>query len=130
MTTENNPHTSTLNLNSIMLGTSQAKVLGEFYEKVFGRPADMEEEGGWYMWQVGNTSLSIGKHSEVLGQAKEPARIILNFETKLVKEEFDRLKGIGATIVKEPYEMDGAWIATLADADGNFIQLMTPWEME
>jgi predicted enzyme related to lactoylglutathione lyase len=128
MTNETNPQTATLNLNSIMIGTSQPQVLGEFYEKVLGRPADMSEEAGWYMWQVGNCSLSIGEHSEVIGQSKEPARIILNFETKLVKEEFDRLKGIGATIVKEPYEMDGAWIATLADADGNFIQLMTPWE--
>jgi len=130
MTNENNPQPATLNLNSIMIGTSQPKVLGEFYEKVLGKPADMSEDGGWYMWRVGSCSLSIGEHSEVTGQSKEPARIILNFETKLVQEEFDRLKGIGATIVKEPYEMDGAWIATLADGDGNFIQLMTPWETE
>lgn len=116
-----------LNLNSIMIGTSQPKTLGEFYEKVFGRAADMVEEG-WYMWQAGSCSISIGEHSEVKGQAKEPARIILNLETKQVKEEFDRLKAINVTVVKEPYEMGGGWIATLADPDGNFIQLMTPWE--
>lgn len=117
-----------LNLNSIMIGTSQPKVLGEFYEKVFARPADMVEDGGWYMWQAGACSLSIGEHSEVHGQAKEPARMILNLETKQVKEEFDRLKALNITVVKEPYEMGGGWIATLADPDGNFIQLMTPWE--
>jgi predicted enzyme related to lactoylglutathione lyase len=121
--------TATLNLNSIMIGTSQPAVLGQFYEKVFGRPADMMEDG-WYMWQAGNCSLSIGEHSEVKGQAKEPSRIILNLETKQVKEEFERLKNLNATIVKEPYEMGGGWIATLADPDGNFVQLMTPWEME
>ena len=121
--------TSTLNLNSIMIGTSQPKVLAEFYEKVFGRPADMVE-GDWYMWQAGNCSLSVGEHSEVKGQAKEPSRIMLNLETKAVKEEFERLKNLSATIIKEPYEMGGGWIATLADPDGNFIQLMTPWEME
>jgi len=126
----NQDNSQKLNLNSIMLGTSQPQVLGEFYEKVLGRPADMSEEGGWYMWQVGNCSLSIGEHSEVNGQSKEPARIILNFETKLVKEEFDRLKNAGITVIKEPYEMGGGWIATLADSDGNFIQLMTPWETE
>lgn len=118
---------STLNLNSIMIGTAQPQVLAEFYAKVFGRPADMIE-GQWYMWQAGNCSLSVGEHSEVLGQAKEPARIILNLETKEVKEEFERLKAMSATVIKEPYEMGGGWIATLADPDGNYVQLMTPWE--
>lgn len=53
---------------------------------------------------------------------------MFNFETKEVKEEFARLKKAGAVVVKEPYDMGGAWIATLADPDGNFFQLMTPWE--
>lgn len=120
---------STLNLNSIMVGTAQPQVLAAFYEKVFGRPADMVE-GEWYMWQAGNCALSVGEHSEVHGQAKEPSRIILNIETKAVKEEFERLKQMNVTIIKEPYEMGGGWIATLADPDGNFVQLMTPWETE
>jgi predicted enzyme related to lactoylglutathione lyase len=118
-----------LNLNSIMIGTSQPKVLADFYQNVFDRPADMVEEG-WYMWQAGNCAISIGEHSEVKGQAKEPARIMLNLETKAVKEEFERLKNLKAAIIKEPYEMGGGWIATLADPDGNFVQLMTPWETE
>lgn len=125
---QNPQQTSTLNLNSIMIGTAQPTVLGEFYEKVFGRPADSTEEG-WYMWQVGACSLSIGEHSEVSGQAKEPARMILNLETTAVKEEFERLKS-DVTVIKEPYEMGGGWIATFADPDGNYIQLMTPFEME
>lgn len=120
---------SALNLNSIMIGTAQPAALGKFYETVFGRPADMMEDG-WYMWQAGNCSLSIGEHSEVQGQAKEPARIILNLETKAVQEEFERLQQTGVTVIKAPYEMGGGWIATLADPDGNFIQLMTPFEME
>ncbi len=116
-----------LNLNSVMIGTSQPKVLAEFYEKVFAKKADMEE-GGWYGWQVGSAFFSIGEHSEVKGTAKEPQRLILNLETRKVKEEFERIKAVGATVIKEPYEMQGAWIATLADPDGNYFQLMTPWE--
>jgi predicted enzyme related to lactoylglutathione lyase len=120
--------TAKLNLNSIMIGSSQPQVLAAFYEKVFGRPADMVEEGGWYMWNAGACSLSIGEHSEVKGASKEHARMIMNLETKAVKEEFERLKNQNVTIVKEPYEMGGGWIATLADPDGNYVQLMTPWE--
>jgi hypothetical protein len=39
---------------------------------------------------------------------------------------------MGARVIKEPYgmdEMDVGLIATLADPDGNYIQLMTPFEM-
>lgn len=110
-----------------MVGSTQPKEMAEFYKKVFDKAPDMEE-GGWYGWQVGGAFFSIGEHSEVKGKAKESQRVILNFETKEVKEEFERIKGAGATVIKEPYEMGGAWIATLADPDGNYFQLMTPWD--
>ena len=74
---------TTLNLNSILIGSAQPTVLAEFYAKVFGRPADMSD-GGYSGWQVGNCFLTVGEHSEVHGQAKEPARIILNLETTAV----------------------------------------------
>lgn len=51
---------------------------------------------------------------------------MLNFETTQVQEEFERIKVFGATVIREPYEMGGGWIATLADPDGNFFQLVTP----
>ncbi|MBI2356783.1 hypothetical protein HYV12_01905 [Candidatus Dojkabacteria bacterium] len=117
-----------LNLNSIMLGTDKTEVLAAFYQKLFQKEPDMKEDG-WYGWSVGNTFLSIGYHSEVASQSQDPKRVIFNFETKEVKEEFERIKDIkGAVVIKEPYEMGGAWIATLADPDGNYFQLMTPWD--
>jgi predicted enzyme related to lactoylglutathione lyase len=118
---------STLNLNSIMIGTRQSQVLAAFYEKIIGKPADMEE-GGWFGWQVGSAFFSVGEHSEMQGAAKDPGRMMVNFETKQVKEEFERMKALGAVVIKEPYELQGAWVATLADPDGNYFQLMTPWE--
>ena len=116
-----------LNFNNVMIGSEQPKVLGEFYERILDRPSDMKEEG-WYGWQFGSAWLSVGEHSEVKDQAKEPQRVILNFETKDVKEEFERIKAAGATVVKEPYELQGMWIATFSDPDGNYFQLMSPWE--
>lgn len=116
-----------LNLSSVMVGTMQIKVMADFYERVFGRVADMTEEG-WVGWKLGNAFFSVGEHSEMSGMAKEVGRIMFNFETKEVKEEFERIKAIGATVVKEPYQMGEAWITTLADPDGNYFQLMTPWE--
>jgi predicted enzyme related to lactoylglutathione lyase len=118
-----------LNFNSVMLGTAQPKVLGEFYEKVIGRPSDMQDEGG-YGWQVGSAFFMVGEHSEMGGKAKDPGRLMCNFETANVQEEFERIKAAGAIVIKEPYEMgemSGFWIATFADPDGNYFQLMAPF---
>ena len=109
-----------------MVGSMQPKVLAEFYEKVLGKPADMAE-GNWYGWQVGSAFFSIGQHSQMKGQTKDPGRVMFNFETKKVKEEFERIKGLGAKVIAEPYQMESAWIATFADPDGNYFQLMSPW---
>jgi predicted enzyme related to lactoylglutathione lyase len=118
-----------LNLNSIMIGTMRPKALAEFYEGVIGNPADMvDAENGFYGWQVGTTYLSVMEHSEMGGKAKDPGRVMLNFETTRVREEFERLKALGAAVVREPYEMGGGWIATLADPDGNYLQLVSPME--
>lgn len=117
-----------LTLSSIMIGSENPEKLADFYKKIFGE-TDWEDEG-WYGWKLGETYLHIGAHSEVKGKAKEPQRMILNFETEQVKEQFAKIKGLGATVIKEPYEMEGAWIATLADPDGNYFQFMTPWEEE
>ena len=114
-----------------MLGSEQPKVLAEFYEKVLGRKPDMSEDGKWYGWMVQSAFLGIGAHSEVHGQSKEPARIMFTFQTKEVKEEFERIKATGATVIKEPYTMPEGpqmWIATFTDPDGNYFQLMSPWE--
>ncbi len=120
-----------LNLNSIMIGTDDLNKMGEFYTKLFDKEPDMKDETYWG-WQVGSCFLTIGEHSEVKGESKEPQRILLNIESKEVKEEFERIKDIpGLRIIKEPYEMEGwegGWIATLADPDGNYFQLMTPWD--
>jgi predicted enzyme related to lactoylglutathione lyase len=116
-----------LNLNSVMIGTMQPKELASFYEGVIGRPADMSDaESGFFGWQVGSTNLSVLEHSEMQGATKDPGRVILNFETSQVPEEFRRIQALGAAVIRDPYEMGGGWIATLADPDGNYLQLVTP----
>lgn len=117
-----------LNLNSIMLGSEKPQELAAFYEKVLDRKPDMVD-GDWYGFVAGSCFISIGSHDKVKGKSAQPERIMLNFETKEVKEEFARIKALGATVVSEPYQMgDTVWIATFADPDGNYFQLMTPWE--
>ncbi len=122
-----------LNYNSTMLNSGNAKELAEFYEKVFDKKPEMQD-GDYYGWLVGSAFFSIGQHSEVKGNAKDPDRVLFNFETTDVKGEFDRISKIdGIKVIKEPYTMEGEgmekfWIATLADPEGNYFQLVTPWD--
>ena len=119
-----------LNLNSVMIGTKQTKALAAFYEKIIGKPPDMaDEKNGFYGWQVGSTYIGVLDHSEMSGKTKDPGRVMLNFETSQVQQEFDRIKALGAVVIRAPYQIDGEWIATLADPDGNYFQLMSPMEM-
>jgi predicted enzyme related to lactoylglutathione lyase len=116
-----------LDLNSVMIGTMQVEDMVAFYEGLFGRPPDMSmPEQGFWGWQAGKSYFSVLKHSEMAGKARDAGRILLNFETGDVKKEFERIKALGATVAREPYQMGTGWLATLADPDGNYFQLVTP----
>jgi predicted enzyme related to lactoylglutathione lyase len=116
-----------LTLSSIMIGSSKPKELILFYKKVFEKKPDMEE-GDWAGWQLGSGFFSVGDHSQVKGKSKEPGRILFNLETTEVKSEFNRIAKMGAIVVKEPYDMGESLVATFADLDGNYFQLMSPWK--
>lgn len=110
-----------------MIGSEQSKKLIAFYVKVLGKDPDMTE-GNWAGWQLGHAFFSVGEHSEVKGKSKMPGRFIFNLETKEVKKEFERISKTGAKVIKEPYDMGGALVATFEDPDGNYFQLMSPWK--
>ncbi len=60
-----------------------------------------------------------------------PGRCIWNIESDDVQGDFDRMKAAGAIVVREPYtfdQMPNVWIATLADPDDNYFQLMSPFD--
>ncbi|SRR5258706_15537670 len=119
-----------LNLNSILVFSENPKELAVFYKKVFQKDPEWEQDG-FTGFMVGKVFFSIGLHDKVKGKNKNPERIMLNLETDEVKEEFARIKKIGAEVIAEPYEPgegSGALIATFADPDGNYFQLVTPWE--
>jgi predicted enzyme related to lactoylglutathione lyase len=118
-----------MDFNSVLIGTDEPEKMVEYYTKLFGEPTWKDES--YSGWQIGSGSISIGAHSEVTGRNTHPGRIILNLETKDVKGDFDRLQAAGATVIREPYSFEGfpdMWIATLADPDDNYFQLMTPME--
>ena len=118
-----------LKLNSIMIASDDPAALSAFYAKIFG--AATWEDQGYIGWQLGEAGLIVGPHSDVKGRNEMPARAMWNLETPDVKGEFERIKGLGATVVQEPYrpggpDNDSFWMATFEDADGNYFQLSSP----
>ena len=110
-----------------MLGSDNVSEMATFYEAVFEKPADMVD-GNWHGWQVGACFFGVGEHSEVKGKNKNPQRIILNLETTDIEKEFARIEKLGAKVIAKPYDIGNAQIATFEDPDGNYFQLMTPWD--
>jgi len=116
-----------VDFNNILIGSDQPDRLVEYYAKLLGPPT--MSDGGYTGWMIGRGFVAIGPHSEVHGKNAQPGRIIWNIETADVKGVFARFVAAGAIIVREPYSFEGypdAWIATLADPDDNYFQLMTP----
>jgi len=119
-----------LDFNSILVFSENPKKLADFYKKVFQKDPDWSE-GGYYGFMAGKGIITIGPHDKVWGKNANPERIMFNFETSDVKGEFERIKKLGAVAVAEPYnpaEVQEMMIATFADPDNKYFQLVTPWE--
>ena len=116
-----------MNFNSILIGSADPERLVEYYTKLFGKPT--MADGDYTGWLIGSGFVTVGPHSEVSGKNAQPGRFIWNVETPDVQGEFAKLKDAGAIVIREPYTFEGypdSWIATLADPDDNYFQLMSP----
>ena len=119
-----------MNFNSILIGSEDPQRLADYYTRLLGEPT--WNDGGYVGWMVGSGAVTVGPHSEVSGPNPQPGRLIWNIESADVQGDFDRFKAAGATVIREPYGFEGSegQIATLADPDGNYFQLMSPMEPE
>lgn len=119
-----------MDFNSLLIGSEDPQRLVDYYTKLFGEPA--MSMGGYTGWQLGRGFITVGPHDGVKGTSAHPGRIIWNIESQDVQADFDRLRAAGAIVIAEPYAFegqDGMSIATFADPDDNYFQLMSPLEM-
>lgn len=120
-----------MKFSGVMIGSEKPKELADFYCKILGKPDMEDRDNNWYTWASGTSGLSVGPHSEVKGKSAGPERIIINFESDAVQSEFERIRELGAKVIAKPYQPvpdQEAWIATFADPDGNYFQVVSPWE--
>jgi predicted enzyme related to lactoylglutathione lyase len=115
-----------MDFNSILIGSENPDQLVTYYTRLFGEAT--WKDGGYTGWMIGSGAVTIGPHDQVRGKNAHPGRIIWNIESPDVRADFERFKAAGAIVIRDPYGFEGedGLIATLADPDDNYFQLMSP----
>lgn len=107
-------------IGSLLVGSSNVDAMKDWYQRAFGVTAN--EMGAF---AFGPVQLFIEEHSEVSGPTKEPARVIINLDVDDCRALEQHLEGMGGvTWVRKVEQMPFGLIGTVADPDGNYVQII------
>lgn len=106
-------------IGSLLVGSTQADEMKKWYKRAFG--VDENDMGAF---DFGGVQLFVEEHSEVSGPTKEPARVIVNLSVDDCNALGAHLKDMGAKFIREVEQEDFGLIGTVADPDGNYIQII------
>ena len=109
----------TLNLGSILLGSDNVDEMKTWYRRAFD-----VQENAMGAFELGAVQLFVETHSEISGRAKDPARCIINLDVDDARGLTDHLKDLGAVFVRKLEQEPFGLIATVADPDGNYLQVI------
>ena len=107
------------NLGSILVGSSQVDAMKDWYRACFSPD---ENEMGAFVF--GGVQLFIEEHSEVSGSNEDGHRIILNLDVSGCRDLEAHLNSHGVSWVREVEQMPFGLIGTVADPDGNMLQII------
>ncbi|OGM13002.1 hypothetical protein A3A76_01305 [Candidatus Woesebacteria bacterium RIFCSPLOWO2_01_FULL_39_23] len=118
-------------LESLTLFSENAKQLAHFYQdkvglKITAEAVFGENDEEYYELEAGDgTPIYIIDHSEIKGKNKDPKRFLFNLEVDDIKKAFKKLKKAGVKKIADVYHMqEYGYIATFADVDGNYFQIV------
>ena len=110
---------STPPIGSILLGSTDVDGMKTWYKRAFD--ADENDMGAF---DFGGVQLFVEEHSEISGPTKEPARVIINLSVDNCRALESHLKDLGAKWVRPVEQMPFGLIGTVADPDGNYVQII------
>lgn len=119
-------------LDSIILSSQDPKKLADFYGEKVGLSLIREMEMGdnaspVFEFGLGNGSpaLVIMEHSKVKTKNNTPERVMLNLEVVNIEKEVKKLDEAGVEKIQDIYHIEEyGQVATFADIDGNYFQLV------
>ncbi len=112
---------SNVTVDSIVVGSENADALKDWYRATFDV---REDDDGAFVF--GSLRVFVFPHSEITGAAKEPARVMINLRTDDARALETALKAKNVTFVRDVAEEPFGLLGTIADADGNYLQLFQP----
>lgn len=108
----------------VIIWTDDLERLLAFYRDTLGLTPHSVRPG-FVAFRWGEMRLSIGAHSQVTGQARDPYRIMINLAVNDIHKAYETLCARGVKFLRPPEkEHWGGWVSTFADPDGNILQLL------
>lgn len=115
-------------VNGVLIWTNDARypAMAAFYRDTLGLPVRTDRGHHLAFEWPGGMRLTLGVHAGIhSGPARDPLRIMINFEVMDIHATAAHLQQRGVTFTRPPsQEPWGGWIATFADPDGNMLQLL------
>ncbi len=108
-------------LGSLLLASTDPDRLRNWYAEMFG--AEPDPDG---FLHFGPVAVLVDGRDDLATTAREPGRVILNYEVTDIAATARFLDSRGVTWVSnvEYREDGGAWFGTIEDPDGNYVQLI------
>ena len=106
-------------IGSLLVGSSNVDQMKDWYRRAFDT-----KENDMGAFQFGNVQFFVETHSEVSGPTKEPARMIINLDVDDARALEAHLNAVGATWVRPVEQETFGLIGTVADPDGNYVQII------
>ena len=111
-------------ITGIIIWTDQLDIMVNFYKNLLGLTVHSIRPN-FVTFDLGGERFNIGTHDKVSGKAKDPYRIMLNFEVDDIYEISNKLLANNISFLREPEkEHWGGLVATFSDPDGNILQLL------
>jgi predicted enzyme related to lactoylglutathione lyase len=106
-------------IGSLLIGSSRVEEMKAWYRRAFD-----VKENDMGAFAFGSVQVFIEEHSEIQGPTKEPARCIINLDVDDCRSYASHMRELGAKFVRDLDQTPFGLIATVADPDGNYLQII------
>jgi Glyoxalase-like domain len=108
--------------DGLVISSERPQELRAWYAAAFDGEMDLDGESPRPL-ALGGVQLFFLPHPDVVGPAREPKRILINFRVNDAREHAARLVGLGATWIRPVEPQPFGLLGTVADPDGNYVQI-------
>jgi len=111
------------NIGSLLLSSRDPEALHDWYLAALP-PERSHSQNGYRFLDYGSLEILIDNRAELAETAAEPTRLIMNFHVPDARAAAARLTELGAQWVAELEDRNGNLFGTVADPDGNLVQII------